>query len=154
MSMNALGEIQTIIATSGFSRAKLAAMLREIMPKEAEKSLRKKSEPAQPVTKFTTVVKHYTCLHCNKQFSATVQLTKGEDTAVVTKEGKVMVINSSSPAEVDCVTSSCSWCSDYIKSLSREELETNYMHLLSLVSLVRRAENFGKKITIGREVKL
>jgi transcription elongation factor Elf1 len=153
--MDAMGELQTIIQTSGFSRAKLAAILREMIPKETEKRPRQHREPASPVTHFTEVKRNYTCLHCEHEFSSIVKLEKGEDTVVLTKEGKCMVINSASPAEVACVTSQCNWCGDFIKRLTREELEERYMLLLSQVSLVGRQSRFGKKITIAfTEVKI
>uniref|UniRef100_A0A6M3JEM9 Uncharacterized protein n=1 Tax=viral metagenome TaxID=1070528 RepID=A0A6M3JEM9_9ZZZZ len=152
--MDAISELQTIIQTSGFSRAKLTAILREMTPKETENRPKQHREPTSPVTHYSEVKRNYTCLHCGKKFNSMVKLEGKEDTVVVTKEGKCMIINSASPAEVQCVTSSCNWCKDFIKGLTREELEENYMILLSTVSLVGRQLSFGKKITIASEVKL
>lgn len=150
--MDALGEIQTLIQTSGFSRAKLTALLREIVPKEPE-APRKKKPQASPVTMYRSIKREYTCLHCGKQFSSVVILHEDVDTVALTPEGKVMVINSDSPAVVSCVTSSCNWCKEFIRNLTREELEERYMILLSNISLVAKQNPFGS-CTTGKEVKL
>jgi len=153
--MDAMGELQTIIQTSGYSRAKLACLLREMVNENTEKVPRKKREPTSPVSQYTSVKRNYTCLHCEHTFSSIVMLLKGEDTVVITAKGNVMIVNSNSPAEISCVTSSCNWCRDYVKKLTREELEEHYMLLLSMTSLVGKSQRFGKKFTIeGEEIRL
>lgn len=152
--MNLQEEINGLIAGGTVSRSRLMGLLREIVPAEGHtKQPRKKSEPAPPATVYTEVKRNYTCLHCQTTFSKVVKLTKGEDTVVVTHEGKVQIINSASPAEVACVTSFCEACQGFVKKLSREELEERYMILLSMTSLVGRPNTFGKQFTI-EEVKI
>lgn len=144
--MNITGEIQTIIQTSGYSRAKLANLLRIMIQEqeqESEKVPRKQRKPVMPVSQFTSVRRNYTCTHCKHEFSSTVVLRENEDTAVITAKGSIMVVNKDSPAEVSCVTNSCNWCREYIKKLSRSELEERYMILLN-------QGFFGKNFTIGR----
>jgi hypothetical protein len=138
--MDARGEIETLMQTSGFSRSKLLGLLKEMMPAEPkrEPGERKRKEPAPP----TTVYKE-------ERYSSIVKLTKGEDTAVLTAEGKVHIINSDSPAEIECVSSSCNWCASFIHKMDRNELEQRYMTLLSMVSLVGKANPFGNKITVA-----
>jgi transcription elongation factor Elf1 len=152
--MDALSELQTIVQTSGFSRAKLAAILREMLPKETEKRPHRKHEPSSPVKQFTTVKRNYTCLHCGRKFASILNLMKEDEVAAITAGGKVVIINSDSPAEISCVTTWCEECKDYIKKLSREELEENYMILLQQVSFTRYTSPYGNKITIATEVKL
>ncbi len=149
--MDIRGELDAIIATSGFSRAKLTLLLRS-MVQEEERTTRVKKAPAPPCTKYTEIRKNTTCLHCGAKYSTTLQLLKGEDTAVVTKEGTVMIINAASPAKVECATSYCSFCTSFIKKMSREELELRYTALLSTVSLVGKGDVFGNLISKdGRE---
>jgi len=112
-----------------------------------EKGPRKKSEPTLPVTTFTEVKKNYTCLHCGAKHSTTVRLTKEQDSAVVTEGGSIYIINSSSPAEVECICSSCESCSFFIAKMGREELEARYRWLLSLSSLIGKHNPFEKGIT-------
>ena len=140
--MDVMGELQTIVQSSGFSRAKLALLLRE-MQVTKEKRTRVRREPAPLVTCYISVKRNYTCLHCGHKFSSTVELKKGEDTAVIVAGGSVMVINSASPAEVDCIANHCSWCAEFVSRLTREELEERYITLLSLVSL-ERSNPFNK----------
>jgi transcription elongation factor Elf1 len=151
--MDVMGELQTMIQTSGFSRAKLSALLREITPKDDNKVSRPKRVPQSPVTQFSSIKRKFTCLHCSATFSSIIQLREKEDTVGVTEEGKVMIINSASPAEVSLVTSSCDHCSDFIKSLTRDELESRYITLLRHSSLTGK-NIFGQKITTEREIKL
>jgi transcription elongation factor Elf1 len=151
--MDVRGEIETILSSGVFSRAKLALLIREVTTGEAEKkgAPRKKHKSAPAVIQYTSVKKNYTCLHCGSHFSTTIELTKHEDTAVLREDRRVQVINSSSPAEVACVCSSCDACSNFIQKLSREELESRYKWLLSQTSLVGKQMPFGKIITKGDE---
>jgi hypothetical protein len=152
--MDIRGEIEAVLSSTSFSRAKLALLLREVTTGEREKAPAKKREHALPVTTFTEVKKNYTCLHCGAKFSSVIKLTKHEDTAVIRNDGMVQVINSDSPAEVSCVCSFCDNCSSFIQGLDRAELESRYLWLLSQVSLVKKQTPFGKKITIeGEEQK-
>jgi hypothetical protein len=154
--MDIRGEIETILASGVFSRAKLALLMREVTigEKEKEKIPRKKQDHASPVVQFTQVKKNYTCLHCGSHFNQTIELTKHEDTAVIRADGRVQIINSSSPAKVSCVCSSCNLCSSFIEKLSREDLESRYKWLLSQVSLVGRQTPFGKIITKENETEV
>jgi len=144
--MDVIGELQTIVQNSGYSRAKLAAIIKEMMPKE--KIPREHKEPSSPVTSYTSIERIYTCQHCKHSFSSIVKLKKREDTAVLVEGGSIMIINSDSPAKVECITSHCSFCIEFIQKLTREELEERYMLLLSQVSIVGRPILYGKKFTI------
>lgn len=152
--MDVMSEIQTIVQTSGYSRAKLALLLREMTKEDTEKVPRKHREPSSPVSLYTSVKKNYTCLHCGYTFSSVVNLKKDEDTVVITAKGNIMIVNSNSPAEVSCITNSCRWCKDYIKGLTRDELEERYMTLLSMTSLVNKPGGYSKNFATENEVTL
>jgi len=154
--MDVQSELNLIAQTSGFSRAKLSLLLKEMMEKEKIAALpRKKRVPASPCTMYTEIKKNYTCLHCGERFSHIIKLTKEEDTAVINEKGGVEIINSKSPAEVSCVTSHCNACLPFVQKMTREELEERYLVLLSCTNLLSTPMLFGNKFTIEkREVKL
>lgn len=149
--MNALQELQTMVQSSGISRAKLTALLRE-MSTGVEHRTKTKREPSPPCTQYAEIEKVNTCLHCEATHSTVLKLRELEDTVGITKEGKVMIINSNSPAKVECVTHYCDSCYAYIREMTRSELEERYMILLTGQKVPRF---FGKLFTKEeREVKL
>ena len=147
--MDIRSELQMLVGS--FSKSKLIAFLEEMKRNEQPEvyqSIPKKREPATCI-RYTSILRKHTCVHCGYVTTSVVNLPPREETSVLTKEGKVMILNSSSPAQVDCATSSCTNCRDYIRMLTREELEERYMELLHLTSLVGN-KNYGKNITIER----
>jgi transcription elongation factor Elf1 len=131
--MNAIEvEIRTMVAESTFNRSMLTAMLKEMEKKEqASRPRQQKQHTGGPCTEYTTIKRVYTCMHCGRSFSSTVQLKKGESVPVMTKEGKVMIITSNSPCEIEAATSHCGWCEQFVRTMSREELEERYIALLA-----------------------
>lgn len=153
MENNILRELELLVSSSALSKAKIAEMLRT-MAGPKEKRQRAASVPKAPVTLYTEIKRNYTCLHCGHQFSSTVQLRGEEEVAVIKTDGKVQVLTAKSPAEISCITSSCAWCKDYVATLSREQLEENYIKLLGLVA-VGGNPLYGQNLTIvHKEVKV
>jgi len=145
-------EIRQLLSSSGFSRSKLTAMLKEIAP-EAEKKVMVRAT-REPCTTYREIKKNYTCLHCGATFSKTITLSKREDTAVISKDLRVTVINSKSPAEIECATFSCPDCTAFIKKMTREEIESRYLKLLSCTA-GWTYNPFGNIVTIEeKEVRI
>ena len=146
-------EIRTLIGEGQFNRNLLSTMLKEMEKKEAaNKPKQQKQHNGGPCTEYTAIKRVYTCLHCGRSFSSIVQLKKGESVPVMTKEGKVMIITSNSPLEIEAATSRCNWCEQFVKTMSREELEQRYMILLARSTFTT---SFVQNLNIGkREVKL
>ncbi len=78
---------------------------------------------SSPVTKLTEIVRTYTCITCGSRWTHAIQLTNAESICTQDKTGKVVVITSKGPYQVDSFTRSCQRCGDYLTTLSRHELE-------------------------------
>jgi transcription elongation factor Elf1 len=156
MTMSLMDEVRELVDSSTFSRARLAAILRDMQIKEEDRKERKKSSPPSPVTVYSEIERRTTCLHCDHKWSVIERFKSGakEETIGITKEGKVMVINASSPAQVDVAVSHCPWCREYIKSMDREELEERYMILLGKISLHGSQPFIKVQHATEREIKL
>ena len=146
-------EIRTLIGEGQFNRNMLTAMLRDMEKKEAASRPKwEKTHNGGPCTEYTTIKRIYTCMHCGHSFSSIVQLKKGDSVPVMTKEGKVMIITSNSPLEIEAATSHCGWCEQFVHTLSREELEERYMTLLARSTFTT---SFVQNLNIERrEIKL
>lgn len=118
-------------------KAKLMGVLKELEG-ETEKSEKKtrfwtrhsKTPSHEPVTRYTKVTKHYTCLHCGTEFNETISLSPTDVVPSVSRDGHVILITASSPAIVDCFTSHCSHCETYVSKMERSELEKRYIESL------------------------
>lgn len=128
--MDVMGELQTMIQSGGLSRAKLTAILRD-MAQTTEKKVRRPCQPTMPVVQYTEVERSTTCLHCNTIHVTHLKFKEKEDSVGIVRGGKVMIINAMSPAKVECVSTYCIACEDFVKRMSREELEERYMVLLT-----------------------
>jgi hypothetical protein len=140
-------ELREMINGGLFSRAKLSAMLREMQvetERKAKKVPRPKHEPTGAVTIYTRINRHYTCMHCGSRWNSVVELPKGESVGSLTKGGKIQMITSSSPADVDCAVGRCDRCVSFVAKMSREDLEERYLALLRKIPLAAYVEIFNK----------
>lgn len=127
--MNSIEDLKYLIATSSVPRAMLHKMIAEVLA-TVEKPQRAKSTSRPPCTTFSKVQRNYTCQHCGHRWLDIVEIKKGEALPVIVSGSHIQIITSDSPAEVDCIASTCSSCDAFVARLSREELEKMYLSLL------------------------
>lgn len=128
--MDVMGELQTMIQAGGISRARLTAILRD-MAQTTERKVRGPYQQNTPVVQYTEVERSTTCLHCNTVHVTHLKFKGKEDSVGIVRGNKVMIINASSPAKVECVSTYCAACEDFVRRMPREELEERYIVLLS-----------------------
>lgn len=157
MNEQTLGEeIRSLVGEGNFNRSLLTAMLKDIDKEEQEKRKRQRQTAAivlgGPCTIYTQIKRIYTCTHCGSKKESIVELKKGESVPICNKEGKVTIITSTSPCQVDALTSSCEKCEEFVGQMDREELERRYMVLLRQATFFVQSMNIedGEK----REVRL
>jgi hypothetical protein len=111
--------------------ANLVKNLAQLEPKEKRSHApHVKGQGCGAVTTYTTVIRHYTCQHCGGKFDSSLSLGKEDSIPALLANGKVMIITSKSPLEIECATGHCGRCNNFISQLSREELEQRYLTLL------------------------
>jgi len=139
-------ELEAVINSSTFNRSMLTALLNSVAKEQATDGTVKKPKPTGgPCTVYKTIKRIYTCTHCGHMFSSTVELKQGESVPCMSPTGRVVIITSESPAEINVATSSCDHCPQYIHFMEREELERRYMELLRES---RFKINFAQKLNI------
>jgi transcription elongation factor Elf1 len=85
------------------------------------------------VRKYTTYIRHYTCLHCGSRWVSRCEITRGEFISVIEKGGEISTLGfrGAKTLEVSTHCSRCSKCRLEISRWSREKLELSYLLLLS-----------------------
>lgn len=130
-------ELRQIIEDSEMSEQDLRAFLKEVLGGRARsKRQYKPGIPAPPCTRFVTVQRVSQCKHCGAIHTSTVQLKEDDKVPYITKEGRVSIITSASPAVVHTCIGMCESCLPFVKTWEREELEKRYLTLLSKVILL------------------
>jgi len=116
--------------------------IKRILAKEARKDnvRRSVSKDAPPIKVYKEVVRHNKCEHCGREWESTQRFDKGE--SVSWCDGgrfRQMVIMSAQGESIHINVSAmvCSGCDRYVRSLSREELESKYMAMLNNTTFER-----------------
>lgn len=128
-------EIRALLTDSN-SKAKIASMLKALSNEREEKAEKAKRirvaiAPKQPpVLRYISVKRNYTCTHCGAKFSSEVSFLPTETIPSIDERGRITIINSKTPAEIDLLTGFCENCSAFIENLSRGELEERYIEML------------------------
>jgi transcription elongation factor Elf1 len=91
--------------------------------------------PAYPVTKYTTVKKHYTCNHCGHTWDSTIKLGKNDSVPLIRKNGSVEIVGYQGATEVEynAYVNRCERCVVMIAQWDRKTLEERYFDLLGMV---------------------
>jgi hypothetical protein len=106
-----------------------------------------------PVITYTTVHKEYTCLICHTKITKTFKLGKGEELISIDHSGNCHVMHGTGKTgeiTIPCTTTRCEQCFVQVHKWSREELENNFMLLLSQMAFREKAD-YVKARTIVRE---
>jgi hypothetical protein len=121
--------------------AQLAMLARE-MNKPVTKH-KHKNVNNSPVKKYTTVIKHITCLCCGTILTYKHNLISGEQIACLDNSGVYHIITSTGKegeVVVPSTTSKCKYCTSVMLEWSREELERRFIKLLNSCSFKEVAD--------------
>ncbi len=95
---------------------------------------------ASPATVYTKVIRRNKCIHCGYTYETEHSLRKGESLSFVKggKASEVIIVKPlEEPLTIEADIATCVRCLDFVKSLSREDLESRYMALLRKTGLLR-----------------
>lgn len=95
---------------------------------------------ALPATVYTKVIRRNKCIHCGYTYETEHSLRKGESLSFVKggKASEVIIVKPlGEPLTIEADIATCVRCLDFVKSLSREDLESRYMALLRKTGLLR-----------------
>ena len=95
---------------------------------------------ASPATVYTKVIRRNKCIHCGYTYETEHSLQKGESLSFVKggKASEVIIVKPlGEPLTIEADIATCVRCLDFVKSLSREDLEIRYMALLWKTGLLR-----------------
>jgi hypothetical protein len=129
---NPMTELQAIVNSSTISRAKLSLLLREMLGTPAKTEKKREKQP--DCTRYVEVQRDYTCLHCGSTWSDKISLMKGESAVALRANLSCQTITANSPAIVACVTRTCKSCGDYVRAMTRSEIEWRYLSLLQTIT--------------------
>ena len=114
-----------------------------LLLKEGKRERESRSTPSQdasPVTVYTKVIRRNKCIHCGYTYETEHSLRKGESLSFVKggKASEVIIVKPlREPLTIEADIATCVRCLDFVKSLSREDLESRYMALLRKTGLLR-----------------
>lgn len=136
MDMDAL-----LAALKDADPAQLAMLAREMSKSTTPQ--RSKAVSNSPVKKYTTVIKHITCLCCGTILTYKHNLIRGEQIACLDNSGVYHIITSTGKegeVVVPSTTSKCKYCTSVMLEWSREELERRFIKLLNSCSFKEVAD--------------
>jgi hypothetical protein len=113
------------------------SIMKEIMRQDKEKAAKPKHLSIY-VKEHRTCNKKVICKHCHNSYIIPVVLLPSEKTVIVNKDGSMTTIKYEqvdADTEVKTYTSHCNECEEYIKKLSREDLEKKYIELLLMLTV-------------------
>lgn len=105
------------------------------------------------VIKYTTVIKKHTCLICGSTYTSTYHMQKGDQLSTIDREGGCHLITMTGKEgeiEIPSTVSKCEGCYTLAKSWDREQLEHNFILLLSQMTFKEKV-NYAKAKTIIRK---
>lgn len=123
-------ELIELIDQQSFSKKRVQDLVKALIKGKPLHPHQGHKPKASPVTHLTDVIRTYTCITCGSRWTHTIQLTQNDSVCGVDKNGKVHIITSKGPYQLDSWVKSCSSCASYIAKLTREELEELAMSLL------------------------
>ena len=137
---------------AGADKEQLNAFMREVNQTPLVPEPKYKKPHNGPVIQYTTVIKKYSCLICGATFAAKYEMQKGEHISTIDPDGKCHLITITGKAgeiEVPSTVSKCSFCTKLVNHWTREELENNFLLLLSQMSFKEKV-NYTKARAIVR----
>jgi hypothetical protein len=112
------------------------AIMKDIINQETDKPTKQKKQTVK-VKEYKACNKKVICSHCKNSYIVPVTLTPSERTVIMNKDGSITTIKYEqidTDVEVKTYTSHCNDCAEYIRKLSREDLEKKYIELLLMLT--------------------
>ncbi len=119
----------------------LARLVRQM--NNADRPKRHKHQEHGPIKTYTEVVKEYTCLVCGSTTKKMIKLSKGEQISTIDPVGHTHTITATGKEgtiKIACIVSRCDYCERVVERMSREELESSFLTLVSCMSWQEKRE--------------